>query len=293
MENVDTPVEENVDTQQTGNSNVVNQVQEAEQPKGWKSSLSNDLKGAPFMSKFDDTPEGLGKVVESYANLEKLLGHEKVPIPKDEKDTEGWARYRTAMKVPSKPEGYELPDAKLPESLSGVVLDKNKFATIMQANHIPPGQARAMWDVYQKENVAMYNQHIDTLQKQLDNSINALRQEWGGAYDTNVQIAQEVINQFSPDKETNEYITASLLKNPGAVKWLKSVGDQFAENKVGDFNIKRFAVSPDEANAEITKLTSDMNGPYFNMARKHSAAEQDATIKRVNELREVVAKKQG
>lgn len=288
---VDTPVEDNVQTQ-TGNSNAVNESQAvAEQPKGWKAGLSNDLRGAPFMSKFEDTAEGLGKAIESYANLEKLLGHEKVPIPKDEKDVEGWARYNAAMKVPAKPEGYELPDAKLPESLKGVSLDKGKFASIMHANHIPPGQAKAMWDVYQKENVSMYNQHIEELQKKLDTSINTLRQEWGAAYDANVQVAQEVINQFSPDKETNEFITASLLSNPGAIKWLKTVGDQFAENKVGDFNIKRFAVSPDEANAEIIKLTSDMNGPYFNQKRTYSKAEQDATIKRVNELREVAARK--
>ncbi len=289
MENVDTPVEENVDTQ---TETPVNVTEAQPAPKGWKSNLSNDLRGAPFMSKFEDTNEGLGKVVESYANLEKLLGHEKVPIPKDEKDVEGWARYNTAMKVPSKPEGYSLPDAKLPESLKGLVLDKDKFATIMHANHIPPSQANSMWDVYQKENVAIYNQHIESLQKQLDVSINTLRQEWGAAYDTNVQIAQEVINQFAPDKETGEFITASLLKNAGAVKWLKSVGEQFAENKVGEFNIKRFAITPDEAQAEITKLTSDMNGPYFNLKRTHSKAEQDATVKRVTDLRAVVAKAQ-
>ena len=52
-------------------------------PATWKANLGTDLRDSPLLQKFEDTPDGLNKAMESHANLEKLLGHDKVPIPKD------------------------------------------------------------------------------------------------------------------------------------------------------------------------------------------------------------------
>lgn len=256
----------------------------------WHSQLTPDLKGSPFISKFENTSEGLKKAMQSYGNLEQLLGHEKVPIPKDENDTEGWARYRTAMKVPEKPEGYGLEDAKVPEVLKGVVMDKNKFAAFMHSQHATTAQTKAAWNMYVQENVNAYNTHMDNLQKDLEKNINVLKQEWGGAYDVNIELGQSVINQFAGDKETADFLTASLLKDPRGIKFMKTLGDQFAENKIGDFNLKRFAVSPDDAQNELNEMMRDLNGPYFNDSGKFSKKEQDTAVARATTLREIIAK---
>ena len=97
---------------------------------GWKSSLNTDIRNSSLLQKFEDTPEGLNKELESHASLEKLLGHEKVPIPKDVNDVEGWNRFSKAMGIPDKAEGYGLADAQVPEDLKnlGFMTDKNKFS---------------------------------------------------------------------------------------------------------------------------------------------------------------------
>lgn len=281
MDNVDTPVVDNIDTQETvvvgGETAPANPVTPEEAPApaqpeptkaetfSWKNHLKSDLKDSPFLSKFDDSTEGLAKAMESYGNLEKLLGHEKVPIPKGAEDTEGWERFSKAMGIPDKPDGYDLPDANLPESMQGMTIDKNKFAEIVHTNKLTPEQAKGLWDTYQEINIQAYNRAMDQHQAELDTAINALRSEWGDSYDVNVELGQMVINKFTDgNQEANDYITSVLSKNPEGIKFLSKIGSQFAENKVGEFQIKRFSLAPEQAQEEIDKITRDPQHPYNN-----------------------------
>lgn len=259
----------------------------------WKSSVRPDLRDSPLLSKFEDNTVGLNKALESHANLEKLLGHDKVPIPKDENDKEGWARFNKAMGVPDNPDGYALADFKLPDSMKGMSIDKAKFAEVVRANSLTPRQANTLWKTYNDIQVTAYNAHLETLQVNLTKTINMLKQDWGAAYNTNVELAQNVINQFSDDKDMNDYLTSVLSSDPKGLRFLKKLGEQFAEDKVGDFNVKRFAVTPEEAKAEVLKMTSDIDGPYMNQKNKYSEKEHVAAIERVNSLRTIINRANG
>lgn len=290
---VDNSTAQTTDTTQQASTDNSQQTGTSNSTVGWKSTLRTDLKESPLLSKFEDTPEGLNKALESHANLEKLLGNEKVPIPKDANDKEGWARFNKAMGVPDKPEGYALPDANLPDSMKGMAIDKGKFAEVVKANNLTPSQASGLWKTYNDIQIAAYNDHLEKLQTNLTNNINALKQEWGAAYNTNVELGQSVINQFSGDKETNEYLTSVLSADPKGLKFLAKLGQQFAENKVGEFNIKRFAVTPEEAQAEVDKLRSDINGPYLNQSNKFTSQEHNAAIEKVNTLLTIIQRAKG
>jgi hypothetical protein len=249
---------------------------------GWKSTVNTDLRNSPLLSKFEDTPDGLNKALESHANLEKLLGHEKVPIPKDVNDVEGWNRFSKAMGIPDKAEGYGLSDASIPDSMKGITLDKNKFAEIAHAHKLTPAQAKGLWETYTRENVSSYDAAMKAHQEQMTTTVNTLKGEWGDAYQTNVELGQMVINKFSNDQETNDYITSVLSKDPKGIKFLAKIGDQFAENKMGDFQMKRFSLGPEEAQNQIDKIKNDPNHPYMNP--KATAREHQAAIDHVNSL---------
>ncbi len=259
----------------------------------WKSSVRPDLRDSPLLSKFEDNAVGLNKALESHANLEKLLGHDKVPIPKDDNDREGWARFNKAMGVPDTAEAYGLPDVKLPDSMKGMSIDKAKFAEVVRANSLTPKQANTLWKTYNDIQVTAYNSHLETLQANLTKTINMLKQDWGAAYATNVELGQSVINQFSDDKDMNDYLTSVLSSDPKGLRFLKKLGDQFAENKVGDFNVKRFAVTPEEAQAEVDKMVHDIEGPYMNQKGKFTDKEHAAAIERVNSLRTIINRSRG
>lgn len=258
--------------------------------KGWKQGLSTDLRNSPLLQKFDDTQDGLAKAFESHTNLEKLLGHEKVPLPKGPNDVEGHARLAKALGVPDRAEGYGLADPKLPKGLEGIAMDKSKFAEIAHAHKLTPAQAKSLWETYTQMNVSAYNKAMDDHQKNLTETVNRLRGEWGDAYDTNVELGQMVINNFAGDQETNDWLTAVFSQDPRGVKFLAKIGEQFAENKVGEFSYKKFSKTPEELQEEVEKETRDLEGPYMNTKNKFTAKEHQAAVDRINFLREQIMK---
>ena len=258
----------------------------------WQDGLSTDLRNSPFVKKFENTSDGLSKAMESYGNLEKLLGHEKVPIPKGPEDIEGWNRFSKAMGIPDKADNYGLPDARLPESMKGITIDKNQFAEVVHAHKLTPAQAKGLWETYQKINIDTFNKAMQDQQTKLNENINRLRGEWGDAYQTNVELGQDVINKFADDQEMNDYLTAALTQDSRGIKFLAKIGNEFAENKIGEFSMRKFTLAPEEAQSEIDKMTNDMEGPYMNTRGKFTEKEHQAAIDRVNHLRMVVMRAQ-
>lgn len=257
----------------------------------WKNTLRTDLKDSPLLQKFEDTPDGFNKAFESHANLEKLLGHEKVPVPKGPEDVEGWSRYRKAFSIPEKPDGYKLEDVKLPDSMKGITIDKSKFAEVAHQLDLTPAQAAKQWKIYNDIQAQAYEKHVQAHQAKVTESINALKQEWGDAYNANIELSQSVINKFSDSQEMNDYLTAALSQDPQGIKFLAKLGEQFTENKVGDFSPKRFSNTPEQARNEIDKIRLDPNHPYNNP--KATEREHDAAVQYVNSLYATIARAKG
>ena len=254
----------------------------------WKGQLVADYSNSATLKPYPDTKEGLNNVVKSHLELEKLLGHEKVPIPKDANDEAGWAQFTKALGIPEKPEGYELEDSQTPESLKGVTFDKARFAEIVHKHKLTPAQAKGLWADYTAMTKDTYATALKEHQTKMDTVKNQLRVDWGDAYDTNVELGQMVINRFSTEKGMEDFITASLLKEPMGVKFLSRIGSQFAENKIGDFGYKRFALTPDQAQSEIDAIVTNEKHPYNN--DKSIPAERERAIEYVNSLYAVLAK---
>lgn len=248
----------------------------------WKDKLSGDLSKAPLLQKFDNDMEGLNKAFESHVGLEKLLGHDKVPIPKGPEDIEGWNRYSKAMGIPDKAEAYGLPDAQVPDSIKNMTFDKKQFAEIMHAHKQTPNQAQGLWKQYTEMTIQAYNKAMEAHKAEMVKVVNQLKSEWGDAYDTNVELGQMVINKFSSDRETADEISASLLTNPKFIKFLAKIGEQFAENKMPEFSMKRFSLAPEQADAEIRSILADPKHPYN--SDKVSPQEHQAAIDYVNQL---------
>jgi hypothetical protein len=74
--------------------------------------------------------EGLAR---AYLNAEKLIGAEKVPIPKDPNDAEAWERYYKAGGRPDDPAKYEF---QKPEKMpDGTIYDENMETWWRQSAH--------------------------------------------------------------------------------------------------------------------------------------------------------------
>ena len=295
MDNLDTHEQDNGQTQDDVQSTDTGNAQETQTQNAsdftWKRFVGADFSNSPTMQKFPDTPEGLQKAVGAHLSLEKLLGHDKVPIPKGANDTEGRQRFNKALGVPDKPEGYALEDVSLPGDMSKLTFDKKAFGEIVHKYHLTPDQAKGLWKDYTELSGNVYNQHLQGVQNNLNETMNALRNEWGDAYASKVELGELVINKFADNKEMGDFLTATLSKSPIGIKFLAKIGSEFAENKVGDFKHSRFSMTPDEAQAEYDKITSDPNHPYLN--DKSTPAEHDKAVEYVNTLLSRIHRKEG
>lgn len=248
----------------------------------WKSNLPADYAAAPTMSKFPDTKEGLAEAVKSHLSLEKLLGNEKVPIPKDANDTAARLIFNKALGVPENPDGYNLPNIDVPENLKGLTFDKAKFAEAVHKFDLTPTAAKGLWEAYTAMSKQAYGDAVKAQEEKITGIKNQLMAEWGEAFKPKVELGQNVINKFSDDKETNDYITSVLVSDARGIKFLAKIGEQFTENKIGGFQAQRFSKTPDEAQTELDTIRRDMAHPYNN--EKASPQERDRAIGYVNDL---------
>jgi hypothetical protein len=177
---------------------------------------------------------------------------------------------------------YGLQDPELPNEMKGITMDKAKFAEVVHAHKLTPGQAKGLWQAYTEINKDVYQKTMNDHRTKVTDTINRLRGEWGDAYERNVELGQTVINKFAVDKDMNDFMTSTILSDPRGIKFLAKIGNQFAENKIGEFAYKNFSLTPDQAQAEIDTIVRDKQHPYNN--DKAPAAERERAISYVNSL---------
>lgn len=278
------------DTDQT--QDQTQQTQQATQTQApeftWKSNLAPDYANSPTMKKFADTKDGFNSAVKSHLELEKMMGHDKVPIPKG-KDDPARILFNKALGIPDKPEGYGLPDIQVPDNMKGFTFDKAKFAETVHKYELTPSAAKGLWTEYAEMTKQSYQQAMQKHQESMTQVINQMKAEWGDSYQSRVELGQMVISKFSEGQEMNDYVTSVLSKDPRGIKFLSKVGEQFAENKIGDFKYQRYSLSPEEAQRELDTIRRDMSHPYNN--EKASQAERMRAIDYANSL--IVATRKG
>jgi hypothetical protein len=155
--------------------------------KEFLKTLPQDLQQNASLSRYSTT-ESLAR---AYVNLERTLGSEKVPIPRDPNDQEAWDRYYVAGGRPPEPKAYQFqkPD-KLPE---GMVWDEQMEGWWRQAafeSGLSQRQAQKLVDQYRDR----YASQIDLGNRQITTEITngkaILQRDWGSEYEARRAVAK-------------------------------------------------------------------------------------------------------
>lgn len=284
------PVADNSQTQPVETQTQPETVTETQTAFSWKAQLIPHYANSATINKYPDTKEGFNDAVKSHLELQKLLGHEKVPVPKGPDDEAAMNLFKKAFRIPDKAEGYGLPDITA-ENMPNVKFDKKTFAETVHKFNLSPEQAKGLWMGYTDMVKKQYSDTVNRVKEDVSKASNQLRAEWGDAYASKVELGQMVINKFSDDPEMNDYVTSQLVTDPRGIKFLAKLGEQFAENKIGDFKYQRHALTPDEARREIDSIRNDKNHPYNN--EKAGKPEREKAIEYVNSLYGVLNRAKG
>lgn len=229
----------------------------------WTSTLDNDQK-ALLGVKGWKTPSD---VIKGYSGLEKLVGHEKIAMPK--KDANGnyekgeFERVMTQLGLPKDAKDYKTSkDFKLPE---GVKLDEKlmgEFNARAREKGILPSQYEFMMD----ELAGLINRGAqaqkEANEKAFNESMLNLRSKWGLAYDQKAKLANNILATYGGEKGAE--IVKKYGNDPAIIELLATVGGDLSEESLERTNVTGTLLDPAAANAEIAKIRAERSKELMN-----------------------------
>ncbi|MDW9762155.1 hypothetical protein GOB02_21700 [Sinorhizobium meliloti] len=208
-----------------------------DKPQGeasWRDSLPEDIRASTSLSKFE-TLEGFAK---SYVNLERMLGSEKVPVPK-EGDEEGWKRFYKAGGLPDDPNGYGFaPPEQIPEGMVYSPEVDQRLAGIFHKAGLNKQQAalarQELMGLVAEGGTAQLEagQKAEAERKAaIQAGEESLKQEWGTAFEQRGKVAGAAINKFLSPETIAAMDAAGLANNPAIIKDMYNLGVKLAGEK--------------------------------------------------------------
>lgn len=227
-------------------------------PENWREALPEDLRALPFLDKHKDIPA----LVKAHANLEKMLGADKVPVPPKNATLEQLKDYFQKAGLPADAKEYKLDvdpklgvDAKFLETFNGVAHGLNLL----------PLQAKGLVEWFAKANIEAENAQKSAYETARNEGINSLKKEWGDAFTNEVAKAKAALREFADDAGKEFFQNTNLGSNPHFVKMLAKMGATLAEDRIkGEGGSGHGQYTPSQAMQRIAELKANMKGPYWN-----------------------------
>lgn len=243
--------------------------------------LEEQLYTDPSLKPFLNAEGGIdGKnLIKSYVHAKRQLGRNKITIPGENATDDEWSEVFRSLGMPEA-DKYTL-NEKNPNVLTPEFY--NEFKTKAMEAGMLPRQAQAMLDWYSDSVQEATTQEQEMSNQKYNESLTALKNEWGQAYDRNLQIAKKAFSTFA-DESTMEQIDAEGLgNNLTLIKLFHSIGAKMTEDVFKGESLPSGVLTPEEAKREINDAMTDPNGPYLNPAHPNHAVE----VKRIHKLFEI------
>ena len=225
-------------------------IGKAATPSGnWYDAIEDgELKGYVQNKGWKDPVE----LANGYKNLEKLLGGEKLPMPKGADDKEGWARVYDAMGRPKSAEEYKLP---VPQGDSGEFA--KQAASKFHELGISQQQAEALSSWWNEQQQALVTGQQTQSQEKTVQDMTALKSEWGQAYDENINLGQRAVREFGLDQAKLEGLEQAW-GTKGMLEFMAKIGRGLTEHTFeGGKTTQGFGMTPEAAKDRIAALRND------------------------------------
>jgi hypothetical protein len=195
-------------------------------------------------------------VMQSYVNLEKAVGSDKVPLPSEGSDLaewEGWSKLGTPNEAAAyelkAPDGYEAYDQTLSDWFREAAFDSK----------MPASMAQRMHDKYVERMMGNAEQAQTTAADQNEKWETELKQKYGTAYDERIAAAKRALREYGGDEMVEIIGKAGLGSHPVVVETFAKAGIALGHGpqlKDGD-TPSSFGTTPEQAREQIAALRTN------------------------------------
>ena len=229
------------------------------QPITWKSSISEEYRSNPNIEKFTE----IDALAKSYINAVSMIGTDKIPLPGKTATDEQWNEVYNKLGRPESADKYQL---ELKTDVAPI--DENAIKGFAENAHklgLNNKQAQGILEFYKSTLEQSAKEQNVTMESAQANAANELRKEWGRSYDENLQRAASIAkNYLEPELLDTQLRDGTRLgDNPKIIKAFADIAKVMSEDKI--LGAESTSINqPRDVEKEISELTSDRNGAYWN-----------------------------
>ena len=246
----------------------------------WTAALTPDTRAQLAPKSYANVEE----LAKAYVSLERTLGGEKIPLPGKDAVPEAWDRVYARLGRPATPADYDLSGFKAPDNVPWNGELQQSMVAEMHAAGLNSRQATRLLSRY-AELAGDAGAAAETAAEQASA---ALRKEWGGRFDTNLDLARRAArgafgDDFAAVRALRLADGSFLLDSPLLARAFARLGAERAED--GDLpGAKHAAFDGDavDARQQITRLEADERFRRALLDRGHP--EHAATLNRRSRL---------
>lgn len=243
--------------QENQNNNQNNDQNNSNQNASWTSTLSEEFRGLPSISKFKSADD----LAKSYVNLEKLVGLEKIALPKDEKDEAGWSTVYSRLGRPESSDKYEI-KLNLNENIKANPEVLKVFNGAAFKAGLNNKQYQIFADAMSEIENQTYLQRVEASKQAELNTETGLRKKLGANYEASKKNVEAFIRNFAPQEEQEGFLDA-IKRDSALFETLYNASKNMGEDVLKGGS-KPAGFTPEEAELEYKRLTGDMKSPYWN-----------------------------
>ena len=220
--------------------------------------MSDEIRNNPAFNNFKSVQD----LAQAHLEAQKLIGKKGIIPPSEGASQKEMDNFYAALGRPNTPKEYKVDDIQAPEGLSIDNELRDSFLNKAHSIGLLPYQVRDLMQWQLENDVNSANADTEATKKSINEATTALRNEWGAGFDANVALAERVVNQFA-DGATKDALRGQLGNDPRFVKMLANIGKSLSEDTLGEGVAATMVMTPAEAQAEISKIRSDKNHPYW------------------------------
>lgn len=228
-------------------------------PENWKELLPEDIRNDANLGVIKD-PVQLAK---SFIHAQKQIGADKVALPGKNATQEDWDNFYQKIGRPEKADDYGLKPGEKS------TIDEEFMKPFAEAAHkagLTPAQAQKLVSWFDEANGQKLQASTEAQEAKFKEDLTALKKEWGGAFNQNLNVGEMALNEYAPDGFMEWAQEKGLTDDIMFTKFLHSVGAKtLAEDKIKGDGAPggKARLSPAEAKMKLDAIHADSNHPYY------------------------------